>query len=120
MLLGLFSAPALSAPKDVIASWNSPTTREDGSPLSVDEIAHYLLLMTAPSGSSSTTTVNKEFNQYVFYGLDQHGIYSLNIYTEDTGGRVSKPSVSVDVFVSNLSPPTNGRIDPPTNGSIDP
>lgn len=117
----LLTFPALA--DDVVLNWTAPTTRTDGSALSISEIERYLATVIDPANRMQIIDVGKSLS-YQIYGLNLGGKYYFKVNTEDTDGRVSPDSDSVCLFLNSvrkscIDPPTNGSISAPTNGSIE-
>ena len=84
--------------RDVALNWGTPTTRTDGSPLSVNEIDHYEIYYSSTSeGSNNESTVsvaatnssNQLVNDYEINALPI-GEYYFSIATVDTAGIASE------------------------------
>jgi len=84
--------------RDVALNWGTPTTRTDGSPLSVNEIDHYEIYYSSTSeGSNNESTVsvaatnssNQLVNDYEITALPI-GEYYFSIATVDTAGIASE------------------------------
>ncbi len=82
-------------------SWVAPTEREDGSNLSVPEIAEYKISyrVAQTQDSNSITIADCYAVCSTFINLDA-GIYHLSLTTIDTEGRESQPSEEVSIVVS--------------------
>jgi len=87
---GASADPAAQEPKfaTVEFEWTTPTTREDGEPLSPGEIARYYLKVTAASYE-----IPGELTSYAVQLSP--GDYTVTVTAEDTGGIQSLPSDSV-------------------------
>ncbi len=93
-----------------------PTTREDGTPLGVDEISHYNRYLRYDSFNGepglevvqpvqliedvNTPEYDGEFDEVVVIDdVAAEGVYTYEYTTVDTGGRESRRSDSVELIV---------------------
>jgi hypothetical protein len=116
-LLVTFAAQAAPATSDL--SWTAPTTRVDGTPLQVEDIAEYRVYYSVdnPVTVDSTEVVvgGSEVASTITLTLVPRAdpyVVSFAVVTVDTDGRVSALSESVNkTFVVNSTaapvPPTN-------------
>ena len=89
-----------STTADVILSWTAPAEREDGSSISLSEIAGYQVFYGITQGqySSSTTINDSTAVDYTFTDFPS-GTYYFVITTLDTEGRESQFSSEVVVVI---------------------
>ena len=86
--------------KQVDIKWSAPSTREDGSPLSLTEIDEYLIVYTELStGKVDVIAIDDpQVTQYTLSGLSV-GEYAFHLKTYDSDGVSSRPSQSVTLVV---------------------
>lgn len=103
-----------------------PTTREDGTPLEIGEIDHYLRFITyTPPGGQEGSAVEQavalvedantpeydgEFDETLDIDSQEPGLYKIWYKTVDTGGRESRGSA---IYEMNILPPLAAP-NPPT------
>lgn len=112
ILLLLFTLPAfaLEVPQNpvddsVTFSWEAPSTRVNGDPLTLEEIQGYELYWSVNGGETQTVEIGV-VNSYDLAGLDP-GTYEAAISTVDTDGLYSQPSETVTWEI-------NARPEPPS------
>ncbi len=83
-------APAPAAAKSAVLSWSIPTTRADGSPIAVSEIAGYEIYVLAEgTGVSSVITVTGgTTTTYTVTGLSPD-TYDFSMAAKDSAGNLS-------------------------------
>ena len=90
-----------------------PTERTDGTPLSVDEIAHYIRTLSFEGGLTTEQVVNLvedvntpeydgSFDEQINIDDQTPGIYHYTYRTVDTGGR---ESVESNELILEILPP---------------
>lgn len=94
-------------------TWTHPTTREDGTPLTQAEIAHYhIYVVGAGEGGGDLLLAELDGTMTNFDILtDLTGTYCSYMLTMDTGNRVSQRSAEV---CANIDSPPN----PPVINSL--
>jgi hypothetical protein len=102
-----------------------PTTREDGTPLSPDEVSHYIRILRYQDSDpieqavqliedANTPEYDGEFDEAVDIDSQEPGQYAYSYRTVDKDGRESKPSeVAFLEILPPLQPPN-----PPTDCSF--
>ena len=110
LLAALFASSAMA---ETMWEWDAPTEREDGTALTVDELADYELACgrNAPdelyigSADGDATQTSIEMHEV----LPSYGRYDCVIRVTDTDGLVSEWSDSVR-YVHNAAPRAPGRL----------
>jgi len=109
-----------------------PTTRADGTPLAIDEIAHYLrhIDYMDPDGNpgaasapqvvtliedASTPEYDGEFDELIYIDSQAAGTYTIHYQTVDTGGRESDLSAPYTMVIL----PPLAIPNPPTNMAVE-
>lgn len=78
------------APENVtkVLTWNIPTEREDGTPLPIEEIGHYVL-----EYNDNSVIIAKDQTTYIINGLSS-GVTFFTMWTVDTDGLKSQITVA--------------------------
>ena len=94
-------APASAAANSAVLSWSIPTTRADGSPIAVSEIAGYEIYVLAEgTGVSSVITVTGgTTTTYTVMGLSPD-TYDFSMAAKDTAGNLSALSPVVAKIIA--------------------
>ena len=110
LLVALFASSAMA---ETVWEWDAPTEREDGTALTVDELADYEIACgrTSPDelyigsadGEATSTSIDMSA------ALPSFGRYDCVIRVSDTDGLVSGWSESVR-YVHNAAPRAPGRL----------
>jgi hypothetical protein len=102
---------AVEADGQIRLSWDAPTTRADGSPLT--DIAGFRLYYGPTSGTYAfMKTIGKQ-TTYALAGLEPGQTYYVAVGAYDSAGHESRPSEEVEI----TAPPTGG---PPLMLTLDP
>lgn len=92
----------------VLLTWETPTEREDGTPLGDDEIVQYEIAYQQATGASETS-IDNESDRFVSYGSDGFDSSSTDGY--QGGNYFTMPAgsgeVSAEWSAGNLSPGLN-------------
>ena len=97
LLLFLISFSALA--DDLTISWDSPTTREDGSALPLEEIDSYTLSHSIDDVAQPLITTDQ--NSYTLNDV-QNGTHVFRVLTTDTDGLASPYSDPIARNVSDV------------------
>lgn len=81
---------------DVLLTWSSPTSREDGSALLPDEISGYGLVKEPDSPNEDVVVVSTQTNEYIDDELPS-GTYRYAIYTITNDGLNSQRTQTIEV-----------------------
>lgn len=93
-----FDETPIATLSSVTLSWEIPTTRENGSPLSPEEIAGYILTYGSAEEPAQVLEIEPTLTSTVVE-LNP-GFWTFSIQTLDTDGLLSKPSGEVSVQVN--------------------
>jgi len=94
-------APATVTSGAAVLSWSIPTTRADGSPLTMAEIAGYeIYVLSESTGQSSVIAVSSgATSTYTVSGLAA-GTYYFSMAAKDTAGNLSALSTVVSKIIA--------------------
>ena len=111
VVIGALTAVAYATPLPRTATWDAPTTRENGEPLGVDELDHYTLweLVDGTPVQRATypgTTVTASLD------VERNRCYTLTLTATDTSGLASQPSDPASVCTYGPGKPLRFRLQP--------
>jgi hypothetical protein len=120
VLAALLGCASIASADSVTINWQTPETREDGSPLAEAEIASFAI-HRGPSCSGALSlqvgNINKALRTYTFPSVEP-GTYCYRVVTIDTGGRRSTTGEEQEHTVPPpAAPPSAAVISSITNGA---